>query len=125
MNNFTKSVVYSGLVVAAGLVAIFAIYNNMETGGPDLSAIEPAAGQYDEMNTNTEGMTGTFQQVTDEAAQAGEEVMDAAKDAAKDAGEAMDKAVDAAVDAVDGENAEVPADAEGAADAAAEHGQAH
>ena len=43
MNNFTKSIVYSGVVLAAGLVAIFAIYNNI-SGTNDVSYIEPAAG---------------------------------------------------------------------------------
>ncbi|MEM6465256.1 MAG: hypothetical protein AAF679_01945 [Pseudomonadota bacterium] len=42
MTNFTKSIVYSGVVLAAGLVAIFAIYNNMS--GTDVAGIEPAAG---------------------------------------------------------------------------------
>lgn len=43
MNNFSKSIVYSGLVLAAGLVAIFAVYNNMSERGA--AGIEPAAGE--------------------------------------------------------------------------------
>ena len=130
MNNFTKSIVYSGLVVAAGLVAIFAIYNNMQTGG-SMQAIEPAAGQYDETGANAEGSGSSFQQITDEAAQAGEAAVDATKDAAAAAGEAVKDAAEGAADAVEGATApateapaatteEVPADAEGAADATEE-----
>lgn len=45
MSNFTKSIVYSGVVLVAGLVAVFTIYNNMAvTDGAGYANIEPAAG---------------------------------------------------------------------------------
>ena len=47
MSNFTKSIVYSGVVLVAGLVAVFSIYNNMATTSANSVAnIEPAAGGY-------------------------------------------------------------------------------
>ncbi len=47
MSNFTKSIFYSTFVLAAGLVAIFAIYNNVTTNqsGSSLAEISPAAGE--------------------------------------------------------------------------------
>lgn len=49
MSNFTRSIVYSGVVLAAGLVAIFSIYNNMQdetatTQVEQVQEVEPAAG---------------------------------------------------------------------------------
>jgi hypothetical protein len=44
MSNFTKSIVYSAAVLAVGLIAIFAIYNNM-AGQSGVGDIEPAAGE--------------------------------------------------------------------------------
>lgn len=45
MDNFTKSIVYSGVVLAAGLVSIFAIYNNMTPDRTGLSNIQPSSGK--------------------------------------------------------------------------------
>jgi len=45
MSNFTKSIVYSTTVLAAGVVGIFAIYNVSSTpNAGDVAGIEPAAG---------------------------------------------------------------------------------
>ena len=59
MSNFTKSIIYSGVVLVAGLVAIFTIYNNMtSTPGINYGQIEPAAGTMDvdaQPATNYEG----------------------------------------------------------------------
>lgn len=46
MSNFTKSILYSTTVLAAGLVAIFAIYNSVTepSDGFSVSEIAPAAG---------------------------------------------------------------------------------
>jgi hypothetical protein len=54
MSNFTKSIVYSGVVLAAGLVAIFAIYNNM-SGQEPMNYIEPAAGEEAIIDPTLEG----------------------------------------------------------------------
>ena len=56
MNNFTKSIVYSGVVLAAGLVAIFAIYNNMGIDANNVSYIEPAAGDETSLETVNEAI---------------------------------------------------------------------
>ncbi len=47
MKNFTRSVLYSSTVLAAGLVAIFAIYSNVSTfeNGQSIANISPAAGE--------------------------------------------------------------------------------
>lgn len=48
MNDFTKSILYSGVVLAAGLIAVFAIQSNMTGAQKDagqISSVEPAAGQ--------------------------------------------------------------------------------
>ena len=47
MSNFTKSVLYSTTVLAAGLIAIFSIYNNVSTSKDEISManISPAAGE--------------------------------------------------------------------------------
>lgn len=46
MSDFTKSIVYSGFVLVAGLIAIFAISSNMtaQQGAETFAVIEPAAG---------------------------------------------------------------------------------
>ena len=88
MNNFTKSIVYSGVVLAAGLVAIFAIYNNMGTD-TNVSYIEPAAG--------TEAAEGITQGLTDITTS----VQEAAADATEAAGDMAEKAGDMAKDAAD------------------------
>lgn len=56
MSNFTRSILYSTTVLAAGLVAIFAIYNNITaTGSMDATAaadIAPAAGGSSDLGIN-------------------------------------------------------------------------
>lgn len=94
MSNFTKSIVYSGVVLAAGLIAIFAIYNNMS--GSEMSGIEPAAG------TEAAGAySDSFEGVTDSVQQASEDAMHAAEGAMEATGEAVSEGVDHAVDAVE------------------------
>ena len=115
MSNFTKSIVYSGVVLAAGLVAIFAIYNNMAAQGP-VSSIEPASGQEATLDQTLEGQpaatedaTGAAGQASDaaaaateasegaaDAAAAAEQASDAASEAASDAKTAADEATEAA-----------------------------
>ncbi|MCF8496207.1 MAG: hypothetical protein K9G62_06030 [Alphaproteobacteria bacterium] len=148
MSSFTKSIVYSGVVLALGLVAIFAIRSNMIDQGAGMSNIEPAAGQVAEDTTGTdeaaqtqEDATATIEPATGEEAAVVEEeaAADAAHDAsvntivesdadaaaadaneaAADANEAADDAVDAAADAVDAA-AEAEDAAAKAEDAAAE-----
>jgi len=125
MSNFTKSIVYSGVVLAAGLVAIFAIYNNMSGQGP-VSYIEPAAGEEAmidgqpadalavvegeaaaEAATQAEEATDAAAAATDasegaaEAAQAAEQAADSATEAASNAEAAAEEATDAAAQATD------------------------
>lgn len=69
MNNFTKSIVYSGVVLAAGLVAIFAIYNNMGTDGSNVSYIEPAAGE----ETFTESVSEAYDNTVEAIAETAED----------------------------------------------------
>ncbi|MCD8562780.1 MAG: hypothetical protein LRY54_01680, partial [Alphaproteobacteria bacterium] len=46
MSNFTKSIMYSGIVLVAGLIAVFSIYENMDASKEaQLGAITPAAGE--------------------------------------------------------------------------------
>lgn len=45
MNNFTKSIIYSGLVLVAGMIAVIAIQNNLGPTATSFSALEPAAGE--------------------------------------------------------------------------------
>lgn len=67
MNNFTKSIVYSGIVVAAALVAVFAIYDNMS--GPQqspLQQIEPASGAASTQGTQDgQPMSDSFEQINE------------------------------------------------------------
>lgn len=45
MSDFTRSIIYSGFVLVAGLVAIFAISSNLTSTDPNsFAVIEPAAG---------------------------------------------------------------------------------
>lgn len=73
MGNFTKSIFYSGTVLAAGLIAIFSIYSNM-TGQTGFSAIEPAAGEVAAENSSAEAanisavLSGTLAETIQEAA---------------------------------------------------------
>ena len=114
MNNFTKSIVYSGVVLAAGLVAIFAIYNNMQTQSP--ASIEPAAGQESSTMAPTPAPTSDASGATqtpggtpapgaamapaaDASAPAATDAAKQATDAAAQAAQGADKAADSAKDA--------------------------
>ncbi|MEM7680109.1 MAG: hypothetical protein AAF182_03805 [Pseudomonadota bacterium] len=73
MSDFTKSIVYSGFVLVAGLIAVFAISSNMTapTGdtGSAFAVIEPAAGNEtatDTMDTMTDKTSTVETGVTDE-----------------------------------------------------------
>lgn len=86
MNNFTKSIVYSGVVLAAGLVAIFAIYNNMGTDASNMSYIEPASGEE------------TF---TENAEEAFDATVDAVEETAEDAQAAIEETVEGVETAIE------------------------
>lgn len=126
MSNFTKSIVYSGLVMAAGLVAIFAIYNNMTDAS--LSSIEPAAGT--QMGT-TEGYdaSSSFQQVSEEVAAdaeaAADAVVEGAEAAADEVVESTEGASDATVEATEEAADAVVEGAEAAAEEVHTEGAAH
>ena len=69
MSNFTKSIVYSGVVLVAGLIAVFTIYNNMGTmQGSTMSAIEPAAGGYTSEMPAAEDMISEDENMIEDAA---------------------------------------------------------
>jgi hypothetical protein len=112
MSNFTKSIVYSGVVLAAGLVAIFAIYNNMADQGP-MSYIEPAAGEEAVIDPTLEG------QAIDPTATTAEEAAAQAAAAATDASEGAAEAAQAAEQAADSAT-EAASTAEAAAEEATE-----
>tara|TARA_R110001592_G_scaffold79054_5_gene236786 strand:+ start:2007 stop:3068 length:1062 start_codon:yes stop_codon:yes gene_type:complete len=98
MSNFTKSIVYSTTVLAAGVVAIFAIYNNVstDTDGAAVAGITPAAG------TSTIGIN--FENVIDEAKTkatlAASDAKEAVGNAAEATGEAIEGATQAAGEAI-------------------------
>ncbi|MFN3701378.1 MAG: hypothetical protein ACK4VI_07645 [Alphaproteobacteria bacterium] len=83
MSNFTKSIFFSGMVLVAGLVAVFTIYNNMSGDAGNFAAIEPAS-----------GYEVTIEEATDDAVEAFEEAVDAVEDAVEDAEEAADEATE-------------------------------
>lgn len=127
MNNFTKSIVYSGVVLAAGLVAIFAIYNNMGATGSSMANLEPAAGETSMMVSEEEAMPGyetmaeSMNEMSAEAGDMAHDAMEATEDAAHDAMEATEEAAHDAMEAVE-ETTEDAGDAiEDAADAVEEH----
>lgn len=99
MSDFTKSIVYSGFVLVAGLVAIFAISSNMtvdQTNGTSFAVIEPAAG--DETNTFSipEPVANSFEATQDQAEWATEEALAKLRDALKEAGVDVSKTEPAA-----------------------------
>lgn len=72
MSDFSKSIVYSGLVLVAGLIAVFAISSNMTTSpdGASFATIEPAAGDATAeptMEATQEETSAAETGVTDEA----------------------------------------------------------
>lgn len=107
MNNFTKSIVYSGVVLAAGLVAIFAIYNNMGATGSSMANLEPAAGETSMMVSEEEAMPGyetmaeSMNEMSAEAGDMAHDAMEATEDAAHDAMEATEDAAHDAMEAVE------------------------
>ena len=108
MNNFTKSIVYSGVVLAAGLVAIFAIYNNMAaTPGSTVTMIEPAAGEEtmadpSMMDATAEGISNMTTEAGDMAADAADATVEATEDDVDATVETTEDAVDATVEATEG-----------------------
>ena len=94
MNNFTKSIVYSGVVMAAGLVAIFAVYNNMD--GSSVSSIEPAAGQ--EMTMQEQEAMSGFAEIANQIEAAAGEAVEVATDVAETA---VETTTEAATDAAE------------------------
>lgn len=107
MNNFTKSIVYSGVVLAAGLVAIFAIYNNMGATGSSMANLEPAAGETSMMVSEEEAMPGyetmaeSMNEMSAEAGDMAHDAMEATEDAAHDAMEAVEETTEDAVEAAE------------------------
>jgi cytoskeletal protein RodZ len=128
MSNFTKSIVYSGVVLAVGLIAIFAIRSNMTEQGT-LSYIEPASGEAvveGDAAVAAEGeaaadAAATATEAAEDAAAASTEATEAAADAAAAASEASE-AADTAATA--GAEAEAAADAAVEGEAAAAEGEA-
>lgn len=100
MNNFTKSIVYSGVVLAAGLVAIFAIYNNVSSNS-SVSYIEPAAGTeaVEGISEGAANLTGSITDASGEAVSGASETISAtaanATETASGAAEATTNAADA------------------------------
>ena len=97
MSNFTKSIVYSTTVLAAGVVAIFAIYNNVSTSpdGSSVADITPAAGVssigigYDKA---IENVSNTIEASTEAAKEKAGEMKDSAKAAMEPIKSKMDDA---------------------------------
>jgi cytoskeletal protein RodZ len=128
MSNFTKSIVYSGVVLAVGLIAIFAIRSNMTEQGT-LSYIEPASGEAvvegDAAVDAAVAAEGEAAAAEDAAADAAVTATEAAEDAAAASTEATEAAADAAAAASEASEAAdtaatAGAEAEAAADAAVE-----
>ena len=111
MNNFTKSILYSGVVMAVGLVAVFAIYNNMSQISSSYSDIAPAAGNAE--GSMEDALTGSIlEQISAEieatAAQAaaieaasGEEDIEHAVDAIDNASKAPESASDETIEDIE------------------------
>jgi hypothetical protein len=83
MSNFTKSIFFSGMVLVAGLVAVFTIYNNMSGDAGNFAAIEPAS-----------GYEVTIEEATDDAVEAVEEVAEDVEDTAEEVVEDSEAAVE-------------------------------
>ena len=129
MSNFTKSIVYSGIVLVAGLVAVFTLYNNMATTGANSFAnMEPAAGEMarglesdmsgvaaflsdavadDAEAATTLSTTAQTQDAADAAIENAKEEL--SKEMSKDAAEAIEDAKAEAQDSVEGEDAKASA----------------
>ena len=83
MSNFTKSIFYSGTVLAIGLIAVFTIYNStIGTDASSVSSIEPAAGVefgafQETVAQTTDAITNAVETLTEKAAEMATETMDA------------------------------------------------
>ena len=93
MTNFTKSVVYSGVVLVAGLIAIFAIQNNMNGSADRFSAVEPAAGVEDAIEMQIENMQINIKDEQKVSEEAQEEAAAIIQDAPEQASETADAGV--------------------------------
>lgn len=103
MKNFTKSIVYSGVVLAAGLVAVFAIQNNMngtQTQTP-LFAIEPAAGTEGDYQVGGQSFIPVIEQMTEDSAEAIENMAEEASNVAEETLDAASKEANMALEAID------------------------
>lgn len=75
MSDFTRSLLYSGFVLAAGLMAIIAIQNNMDAHrASSYSMIEPAAGQQASIFKSSPAATNAQTEMTANAADAKQNV---------------------------------------------------
>jgi methyl-accepting chemotaxis protein len=107
MSSFTKSIVYSGIVLAAGLVAVFAIYSNMGQKDSDYSYIEPASGsQAAEAGSEAiQGFANSVQEISADAVEGSQEmaedVAETAEDTAEGAVEAIEETAEDAVEATE------------------------
>lgn len=99
MSNFTKSIVYSAAVLAVGLIAIFAIYNNM-ADQPGVSGLEPAAGEEAVLDAEGAVVEGEAAVIEEGAAAVEGEAVVTEEGAAAVEGEA---AVEGAIEATSGE----------------------
>lgn len=106
MSNFTKSIFYSGAVLAVAMIAVFSIYTNMTQNGSELGAIEPAAGEEAVMEE------GALEQAGDYISNTATDAAAAAKDMAQQAAENAGMTDEATPAATEGENAEDTAEAE-------------
>ncbi len=113
MSNFTKSVVYSTTVLAAGVVAIFAIYNNVSTSpdGSSVADITPAAGVssigigYDKAIENVsntiEASTEAAKEKVGEIKDSAEAAMEPVKSKMDDAGAVVGETIEQAGEAIE------------------------
>jgi len=88
MSDFSKSIVYSGLVLVAGLIAIFAISSNMTTQQPgaEFAAIQPAAGEEQTPITSPNEATAAAEQTAEKSAWESDEALTKLREALKEAG---------------------------------------
>ena len=116
MSNFTKSIFYSGAVLAVAMIAVFSIYTNMTQNGSELGALEPAAGEEAVVEEGALEQAGDYisNTATDAAAAAKDMAQQAAENAGitDEAGETAPDAAAAAPAATEGENADATAEAE-------------
>lgn len=88
MNNFTKSILYSTTVLAVGLVAIFAIYDNVtQNQSTAVAEIASAAGESDfgiQFDAETGALTPEPQEIAEIAPAAGEETAEATHEHAEE-----------------------------------------